>query len=66
VPFVIQDYPLTLSVVMTPGVIRRIVADNAKDGGGAIITPAAPASITARVSEPMAAKPGAETPTCRS
>ncbi len=28
VPFVIQDYPLTLSVVMTPSVIRRIVADN--------------------------------------
>jgi len=28
VPFVIQDYPLTLSVVMTPGVIRRIVSDN--------------------------------------
>ena len=28
VPFVIQDYPLTLSVVMTPGVIARIVADN--------------------------------------
>ena len=28
VPFVVQDYPLTLSVVMTPGVIRRIVADN--------------------------------------
>ncbi|MGX7703852.1 dihydrodipicolinate synthase family protein [Methylobacterium sp. Gmos1] len=28
VPFVIQDYPLTLSVVMTPGVIRRIVTDN--------------------------------------
>ncbi|WGF88479.1 dihydrodipicolinate synthase family protein [Marinivivus vitaminiproducens] len=28
VPFVIQDYPLTLSVVMTPEVIRRIVADN--------------------------------------
>src|SRR5690606_5202057 len=28
VPFVIQDYPLTLSVVMTPGVIRRIVMDN--------------------------------------
>jgi 4-hydroxy-tetrahydrodipicolinate synthase len=28
VPFVIQDYPLTTSVVMTPGVIRRIVADN--------------------------------------
>ena len=27
-PFVIQDYPLTLSVVMTPGVIRRIVSDN--------------------------------------
>jgi 4-hydroxy-tetrahydrodipicolinate synthase len=27
-PFVIQDYPLTLSVVMTPGVIRRIVEDN--------------------------------------
>ena len=25
VPFVIQDYPLTLSVVMTPGVIRTIV-----------------------------------------
>jgi 4-hydroxy-tetrahydrodipicolinate synthase len=25
VPFVIQDYPLTLSVVMTPGVIARIV-----------------------------------------
>lgn len=28
-PFVIQDYPLTLSVQMTPGVIRRIVQDNA-------------------------------------
>ena len=28
VPFVIQDYPLTLSVVMTPGVIRRIVEGN--------------------------------------
>lgn len=25
VPWVLQDYPLTLSVVMTPGVIRRIV-----------------------------------------
>ena len=25
IPFVIQDYPLTLSVQMTPGVIRRIV-----------------------------------------
>jgi 4-hydroxy-tetrahydrodipicolinate synthase len=29
VPFVIQDYPLTFSVVMTPGVIRRIVTENA-------------------------------------
>jgi 4-hydroxy-tetrahydrodipicolinate synthase len=29
IPFVIQDYPLTLSVVMTPGVIRRIVTGNA-------------------------------------
>jgi 4-hydroxy-tetrahydrodipicolinate synthase len=29
VPFVIQDYPLSFSVVMTPGVIRRIVAENA-------------------------------------
>jgi 4-hydroxy-tetrahydrodipicolinate synthase len=28
VPFVIQDYPLTFSVVMTPGVIRRIVDEN--------------------------------------
>ena len=28
IPFVIQDYPLTLSVVMTPSVIRRIVSDN--------------------------------------
>lgn len=28
VPFVIQDYPLITSVVMTPGVIRRIVQDN--------------------------------------
>jgi 4-hydroxy-tetrahydrodipicolinate synthase len=28
VPFVIQDYPLTFSVQMTPGVIRRIVAEN--------------------------------------
>ena len=28
VPFVIQDYPLTFSVVMTPAVIRRIVTDN--------------------------------------
>jgi 4-hydroxy-tetrahydrodipicolinate synthase len=29
VPFVLQDYPLTFSVVMTPGVIRRIVEENA-------------------------------------
>jgi 4-hydroxy-tetrahydrodipicolinate synthase len=29
VPFVIQDYPLTFAVQMTPGVIRRIVGDNA-------------------------------------
>jgi len=28
IPFVIQDYPLTLSVIMTPGVIKRIVEDN--------------------------------------
>jgi 4-hydroxy-tetrahydrodipicolinate synthase len=28
VPFVLQDYPLTLSVIMTPSVIRRIVTDN--------------------------------------
>ena len=28
VPFVIQDYPLTFNVVMTPDVIRRIVAEN--------------------------------------
>jgi 4-hydroxy-tetrahydrodipicolinate synthase len=28
VPFVIQDYPLSTQVVMTPGVIARIVADN--------------------------------------
>jgi 4-hydroxy-tetrahydrodipicolinate synthase len=28
VPFVIQDYPLTLSVVMTPSVIRRIVTNH--------------------------------------
>jgi 4-hydroxy-tetrahydrodipicolinate synthase len=27
VPFVIQDYPLTFTVQMTPGVIRRIVAE---------------------------------------
>lgn len=27
VPFVLQDYPLTFSVVMTPGVIRRIVTE---------------------------------------
>ncbi len=29
VPFVIQDYPLNFSVVMNPGVIRRIVQENA-------------------------------------
>jgi len=29
VPFVIQDYPLTFSVQMTPAVIRRIHAENA-------------------------------------
>ncbi|MGU3496762.1 dihydrodipicolinate synthase family protein [Xanthobacteraceae bacterium A53D] len=29
IPFVIQDYPLTLSVVMTPAVIRKIVMDHA-------------------------------------
>ncbi|MDJ1157009.1 dihydrodipicolinate synthase family protein [Chelatococcus sp. SYSU_G07232] len=28
VPFVVQDYPLTFSVVMTPGVIHRIVMEN--------------------------------------
>ena len=28
IPFVIQDYPLTFSVVMSPGVIRRIVAEH--------------------------------------
>ena len=28
VPFVLQDYPLTFSVVMTPAVIRRIVTEN--------------------------------------
>jgi 4-hydroxy-tetrahydrodipicolinate synthase len=28
VPFVIQDYPLVTSVVMTPGVIKRIVTDH--------------------------------------
>ena len=28
VPFVIQDYPLVVSVVMTPKVIRQIVTDN--------------------------------------
>lgn len=29
IPFVIQDYPLTLTVVMTPGVIRTIVNNHA-------------------------------------
>lgn len=29
VPWVLQDYPLTLSVVMTPAVIKRIVTENA-------------------------------------
>ncbi|MGB3271466.1 MAG: dihydrodipicolinate synthase family protein [Xanthobacteraceae bacterium] len=28
IPWVLQDYPLTLTVVMTPDVIRRIVMDN--------------------------------------
>ena len=28
IPWVLQDYPLTLSVQMTPGVIRRIIQDN--------------------------------------
>jgi len=28
VPFVIQDYPLTLTVVMTPAVIRQIIQDH--------------------------------------
>lgn len=28
VPWVLQDYPLTLAVIMTPGVIRRIVSEN--------------------------------------
>jgi 4-hydroxy-tetrahydrodipicolinate synthase len=28
VPFVLQDYPLTFGVVMTPAVIRRIVSEN--------------------------------------
>jgi 4-hydroxy-tetrahydrodipicolinate synthase len=29
VPFVLQDYPLTFSVQMAPGVIRRVVTENA-------------------------------------
>ncbi|WP_420133728.1 dihydrodipicolinate synthase family protein [Rhodopseudomonas sp.] len=29
IPWVLQDYPLTLSVVITPNVIRQIVMDNA-------------------------------------
>ena len=28
VPFILQDYPLTFNVVMTPAVIRRIVTEN--------------------------------------
>jgi 4-hydroxy-tetrahydrodipicolinate synthase len=28
IPFVVQDFPLTFGVVMTPAVIRRIVAEN--------------------------------------
>src|SRR5690606_22039068 len=28
IPWILQDYPLTLSVVMTPAVIRRIVTEN--------------------------------------
>jgi 4-hydroxy-tetrahydrodipicolinate synthase len=28
IPFVLQDYPLTFSVVMSPGVIRRIVDEH--------------------------------------
>jgi 4-hydroxy-tetrahydrodipicolinate synthase len=28
IPVVVQDYPLLMSVVMTPGVIRRIVSEN--------------------------------------
>jgi 4-hydroxy-tetrahydrodipicolinate synthase len=28
VPWVLQDYPLSLSVIMTPGVIRRIIQEN--------------------------------------
>ena len=28
IPFVIQDYPLTLSVIMTPKVIQKIIMDN--------------------------------------
>ena len=28
VPFVVQDFPLTFNVVMTPAVIRRIVSEN--------------------------------------
>ncbi|MFX5214473.1 hypothetical protein ABTC92_18615, partial [Acinetobacter baumannii] len=28
IPWVLQDYPLTLSVIFTPAVIRRIVMEN--------------------------------------
>lgn len=28
IPFVVQDYPLNFTVVMTPGVLRRIITDN--------------------------------------
>ncbi len=29
IPVVVQDYPLITNVIMTPGVIRRIVSENA-------------------------------------
>jgi 4-hydroxy-tetrahydrodipicolinate synthase len=28
IPFVVQDFPLNFTVVMTPGVLRRIITDN--------------------------------------
>ena len=45
------------------GVVVDDLVVGAQAGGGAIMTPAAPPSMTPRARERMAAKPGAETPT---
>ena len=53
----------TASTAVAEADVNPLLAPWTGPFGGAIITPAAPRSMTSRVSARMGAKPGAETPT---